>query len=141
MKPQIHIKSLLLGAVSGGFVVFLLAFVVMQPTEDSCWLHFKNTGTRAVQLHGLGGRLPLRFTKQFGFLPVPGRKEYWGRLLQPGESGSVPYGSGGTITVMEMRGGVGITHPVWTGTARTLVAEVNADDITNIVFHVTSQSQ
>ena len=56
-------------------------------------------------------------------------------------SGSVPYGSGGTITVMEMRGGVGITHPVWTGTARTLVAEVNADDITNIVFHVTSQSQ
>ncbi len=39
-----------------------------------------------------------------------------------------------------MRGGVGITRPGWTGAARTLVALVNADDVTNIVFQVTSQS-
>ena len=101
----------------------------------------KFTSARTVQLQGLGGKLPIRTTTQFGFLPVPRRKEYWGRLLQPGESGSMPYAPGGMIAVMEMRGGVGITHPIWTGTARTLVAQVNADDITNITFQITSQTQ
>ena len=140
MKPKIHFKSLLLGAVLGGVVAFFMALVVMQPSDDSCWLHVKNTGARTVQLQGLGGRLPLRITTKIGYLPVPRRKEYWGRLLQPGESGSMPYAPGGTITVMEMRGGIGVTHPVWTGIARTLVAQVNADDITNITFQITSQT-
>ncbi len=142
MKTGIHYKSLLLGAVLGGIITGFMVLALVQSGDNQCWLHVKNTGTRAVQVQALGGRLPLRTTTQFGFLPVPQRKEHWGRLLQPGELGSVPYAPGGTITVMEMRGGVGgITHPVWTGTARTLVAQVNADDITSITFQVTSQTQ
>lgn len=141
MNPKIHFKSLLLGAVLGGVVVLFVAFAFMQSTDDRCWLHVKNSGTRTVQIQALGGRLPLRTTMRFGFLPVPQRKEHWGRLLQPGESGSVPYAPGGTINVMEMRGGVGILHPIWTGTAHTLVAQVNADDITNITFQISSQTQ
>ncbi len=88
-----------------------------------------------------GGKLPVRTTIRFCFLPLPEHKEYWGLTLQPGQSGSMPYGSGGTIAVMDLSRGVGHTHPVWTGTARTLVAQVNADELTNITFQVTSASQ
>ena len=140
MKPRIHVKSVLLGVVVGAFIAFFVALAV-QPGDGPCWLHVKNTGTRSITVQPMGGQLPLRTSLRFGFLPVPQRKEYWGRLLQPGESGSVPYGPGATITVMDLSSGVGRSHPVWTGTARALVAEVNADDITNITFQVTSQSQ
>ncbi len=112
MKPRIHFASLLLGAALGGIVAFFTALAIAQPGDSQCWLHVKNTGNRAVQIHALGGRLPIRTTVHFGFLPVPERKEHWGRLLSPGELASVPFAPGGTINVMEMRGGVGISHPV-----------------------------
>ena len=72
--------------------------------------------------------------------PLPQRKEYWGVQLSPGESESMPFGAGGTISVIDMRGGTGRSYPVWTGVSRTLVAQVNADQMTNIAFQIMSQS-
>jgi hypothetical protein len=138
---NLHVKSMLLGSLLGAVVMLLLTIPFFSTDSGPCWLHVKNTGTNIVALHSSGGRLPLGVKKHFGFLPFPHRKQYWGVELSPGQSQSMPYGAGGTISVLDMSRAIAPWYPVWTGNARTLVAELNADDFANISFRVTSQSQ
>lgn len=137
----LHPRGTLLGAAIGVVIGAMAMWAVVAPSDDPCWLHATNVGTRPITVQGLGGKLPLRFARKWVLPIVPQRKEYWGRVLQPGQTGSMPFAPGATISVVDFAGGTGTRHSVWTGTSRSLVAQVNADVATNVVFRVLAQSE
>ena len=143
-----NIKSFILGAILGAVAAVIAVLMMLQPSGGPSMLHVRNVGTNAISLNSVGGQLPRRLKLRFTERPVKGLpipvlepKRYWGVALQPGQSASMPFGPGGTIeALLEPDNGFRVPRALWTGKARTLVAEINADDRSNIQFRITSQT-
>ena len=129
LKQKLIAVAVLLALLSAGFFFW-------SPHPELAWMEVKNAGKLPVTIAPRGGHLPTVVTFRHGFLPVPQRTELAGvTLASKGWSGKFLFAPGARIEVLGPTG----FQTVWRGRARSLKAEVDADDSTNIVFRVISQ--